>query len=49
VRFYERLGYKPAGQRPGYYDDGLTALLFARHLPDLARFSALQRRFSRAA
>jgi ribosomal-protein-alanine N-acetyltransferase len=49
VRFYERLGYKPAGQRPCYYEDGMTALLFARHLPDRARLSARSSRFSRAA
>jgi ribosomal protein S18 acetylase RimI-like enzyme len=49
VSFYERLGYKPAGERPGYYEDGMTALLFARHLPDPARFSARSSRFSRAA
>jgi len=47
--FYERLGYKPAGQRPGYYEDGMTALLFARHLPDRARLFGRSRRFSRAA
>ena len=33
VAFYERSGYRPIGQRPGYYDDGMTALLFARNLP----------------
>ena len=49
VSFYERLGYKPAGQRPGYYEDGMTALLFARHLPEPARVSARPSRLSRAA
>ena len=32
IAFYERAGYRPIGQRPGYYEDGMTALLFARHL-----------------
>jgi ribosomal protein S18 acetylase RimI-like enzyme len=49
VRFYERLGYQPVGERPGYYEDGMTALLFARHLPDPARLSIRARRLSRAA
>jgi ribosomal-protein-alanine N-acetyltransferase len=49
VSFYERLGYKPSGQRPGYYEDGMTAQLFTRHLPDRSRFSARPSRFSRAA
>jgi len=49
VSFYERLGYEPAGQRPGYYGDGMTALLFARHLSDPARLSVRSRRISRAA
>lgn len=49
ITFYERLGYKPAGERPEYYEDGMTALLFARHLPDPARLSSRPRRLSRAA
>ena len=32
VTFYERAGYRPVGRRPGYYEDGMTALLFARDL-----------------
>ena len=27
---YERLGYKPAGQRPGFYEDGATAILMTK-------------------
>lgn len=33
IRFYERAGYRPIGRRSGYYEDGMTALLFARELP----------------
>jgi [ribosomal protein S18]-alanine N-acetyltransferase len=30
--FYERAGYQPVGHRPGYYGDGMRALLLARKL-----------------
>ena len=33
VALYKRSGYRPIGERPGYYEDGTTALLFARDLP----------------
>jgi ribosomal-protein-alanine acetyltransferase len=33
VRFYVKSGYRATGRRPGYYEDGETALLFARELP----------------
>jgi ribosomal-protein-alanine N-acetyltransferase len=33
VALYERAGYRPIGERPGYYEDGMTALLFALTLP----------------
>jgi ribosomal-protein-alanine N-acetyltransferase len=49
ISFYERMGYHPAGEREDYYEDGMTAVLFARHLPDPARFSTRPRRLSRAA
>jgi ribosomal protein S18 acetylase RimI-like enzyme len=47
--FYQRAGYQPAGQRPGYYEDGMTALLFARELPNVAISSSRARRLSQAA
>jgi ribosomal protein S18 acetylase RimI-like enzyme len=49
VSFYERAGYRPSGERPGYYEDGMTALLFARDLSRSASSSASSRRLSRAA
>jgi ribosomal-protein-alanine acetyltransferase len=45
IRLYERAGYRRVGERPGYYEDGATALLFGRHLPA----STPQRRLRRAA
>ena len=41
-------GYRPIGRRPGYYEDGMTALLFARQLA-LRRAAPPPRRLSRAA
>jgi ribosomal protein S18 acetylase RimI-like enzyme len=43
VAFYERSGYRPIGERPGYYQDGMAALLFARNLPSPAGSSTRSR------
>jgi len=32
IKLYRRRGYRQIGERPSYYDDGMTALLFAREL-----------------
>jgi ribosomal protein S18 acetylase RimI-like enzyme len=49
VSFYQRSGYLPIGERPGYYQDGMTALLFARDVSRSERSSPRSRRLSRAA
>jgi [ribosomal protein S18]-alanine N-acetyltransferase len=49
IRFYERRGYEQVGQRAGYYEDGMTALLFSRPLPRPASAAVPARRFRRAA
>jgi ribosomal protein S18 acetylase RimI-like enzyme len=50
IRFYEKAGYRPIGQRPDYYEDGATALLFARRLTAAGGAGAApQRRLNRAA
>jgi ribosomal protein S18 acetylase RimI-like enzyme len=49
ITFYERSGYRPTGQREGYYQDGMAALLFARELPESALSPTRSRRLSRAA
>ena len=48
IRFYERRGYRPIGRREDYYEDGTTALLYARDLPEPPA-AARPRRLSRAA
>lgn len=47
IRFYERTGYAATGQRESYYEDGMTALLYARRLQDTISLSP--RRLRRAA
>jgi ribosomal-protein-alanine acetyltransferase len=48
IRFYERHGYHRDGERPDYYQDGMTALLYSRVLyPTLP--AASRRRLQRAA
>jgi ribosomal protein S18 acetylase RimI-like enzyme len=37
IRLYEKAGYQLIGERPGYYSDGMTALLYARDLPPAER------------
>ncbi len=32
IRLYERAGYRPQGRREAYYEDGATALLYAKPL-----------------
>lgn len=49
VSLYERAGYRPAGQRPDYYEDGATALLFGRQLAATAAAAPPLRRLRRAA
>jgi ribosomal-protein-alanine acetyltransferase len=36
IRFYRRKGYRETGARTGYYEDGMSALLFSRALPEAA-------------
>ena len=36
VRLYETAGYRQRGHRPGYYEDGMTALLYSRDLTERA-------------
>ena len=49
VRFYEKSGYQHVGQRPGYYQDGATALLFSRELAAPKAATPPARRLHRAA
>ena len=49
IAFYHRAGYRPVGQRLDYYEDGATALLFARQLAVPAAAVAPPRRLRRAA
>ncbi len=50
VSFYEKSGYRPIGERPDYYEDGMTALRFARQLFEkTAPAPSRSRRPSRAA
>ncbi len=37
IRLYESAGYRLIGERPGYYSDGMSALLYARDLPPAER------------
>lgn len=48
ISLYERSGYRLSGQRPDYYEDGMTALLFGRQLAAPAAVPPL-RRLRRAA
>jgi ribosomal protein S18 acetylase RimI-like enzyme len=34
VRLYQTAGYRQRGHRPGYYEDGVTALLYSRDLTE---------------
>lgn len=61
IELYEKLGYRKHGERAAYYEDGATALLYARSLaapaatrlrgklPDGGNVAADRRRLSRAA
>ena len=49
IGLYERAGYHPLGQRPDYYEDGTTALLFGRQLAAAASVAPSPRRLRRAA
>ncbi len=43
IRFYRVKGYREAGTRAGYYEDGMTALLFCRDLPAATASRSLRR------
>jgi ribosomal-protein-alanine N-acetyltransferase len=49
VALYERAGYRPAGRRLDYYEDGASALLFGRQLAVPAAAGTPPRRLRRAA
>ena len=49
IGFYQRAGYRPVGQRRGYYEDGTTALLFDRQLAAQSAAVSPPRRLRRAA
>lgn len=49
IAFYEKAGYVRTGTRPKFYEDGATALLYARALADTGPASECSRSLGRAA
>jgi len=49
IQFYERSGYRLTGNRPDYYEDGMTALLYSRELAIRATGDPPSRLLGRAA
>ena len=49
IGLYKRAGYHPLGQKPDYYEDGTTALLFGRQLAAAGSAAPPLRRLRRAA